>query len=208
MDAFIKAFVVLFVVVDPIAIAPMYLSFTHNNTAQQRKQMAIKGVMLAAMMLLVFYLFGEWLLRVMGISIPAFRIAGGILLMLIAIDMILVYQSAIRSTTVIEQQEAEQKQDISVFPLAFPLISGPGALTTALLMASNTTSNMQMLLMVGVILFIMLLTLVTLLLAPRVVRIIGETGTNVVSRLFGLVLAALAVQYIIDGVKSAFFASP
>lgn len=205
MDVLINAFVVLFVVVDPIAIAPLYISFTHNNTAQQRKQMAIKGVILATVMLLMFYLFGEWLLRVMGISIPAFRIAGGILLMLIAIDMILVYQSPIRSTTDVEQQEAEQKQDISVFPLAFPLISGPGALTTALLMASTTTDKMQMLLMVGIIIVIMLLTLATLLVAPRVMKVFGETGTNVISRLFGLVLAALAVQYIIDGVKSAFF---
>lgn len=205
MDVLINAFVVLFVVVDPIAIAPLYLSFTHNNTIQQRKQMAIKGVMLASGMLLVFYLFGEWLLTVMGISIPAFRIAGGILLMLIAVDMILVYQSPIRSTTDVEQQEAELKQDISVFPLAFPLISGPGALTTVLLMASNTEDNLQMAAMVGIIIVIMLMTLVTLLVAPRVMRIIGETGINVVSRLFGLVLAALAVQYIIDGVKSAFF---
>jgi multiple antibiotic resistance protein len=207
MDVLINAFVVLFVVVDPIAIAPMYLSFTHNNTAQQRKQMAIKGVFLATGMLLVFYLFGEWLLTVMGISIPAFRIAGGILLMLIAIDMILVYQSPIRSTTDVEQHEAELKQDISVFPLAFPLLSGPGALTTVLLMASNTPDRIHMAMMVGIIVVIMLLTLITLLLAPRVMKIVGETGTNVISRLFGLVLAALAVQYIIDGIKTAFFNS-
>ncbi|WP_455207355.1 MarC family protein [Kaarinaea lacus] len=205
MDIYINAFVVLFVVVDPIAIAPLFLSFTTNNTARQRKHMVVKGVLLATAMLLVFYLFGEWLLKAMGITIPAFRIAGGILLLLIAIDMILVYQSPIRSTTSDEQHEAELKQDISVFPLAFPLISGPGALTTVLLMASNTRDNIQMAGMIAIILVIMLATFVVLRLAPRMTKLMGETGTNVLSRLFGLILAALAVQYMIDGIKSAFF---
>lgn len=205
MDVYINALVILFVVVDPIAIAPLFLGFTHNNTVTQRKQMVVKGVLLATAMLLVFYLFGEWLLKSMGITIPAFRIAGGILLLLIAIDMILVYQSPIRSTTSDEQHEAELKQDISVFPLAFPLISGPGALTTVLLMASNTRDNLQMAGMIGIILIVMLITFIVLMTAPRMTTLMGETGTNVLSRLFGLILAALAVQYMIDGIKSAFF---
>jgi len=204
MDVYINALVILFVVVDPIAIAPLFLSFTHNNSEQQRKQMVIKGVLLSTAMLLVFYLFGEWLLKAMGITIPAFRIAGGILLLLIAIDMILVYQSPIRSTTSDEQHEAKLKQDISVFPLAFPLIAGPGALTTVLLMASGTRDNVQMAGMIGIILLVMLVTFIVLLMAHKMKLLMGETGINVISRLFGLVLAALAVQYMIDGIKSAF----
>jgi multiple antibiotic resistance protein len=206
MDIYINALVILFVVVDPIAIAPLFLTFTHNNTVQQRKHMVVKAVLLATAMLLVFYLFGEWLLKALGITIPAFRIAGGILLLLIAIDMILVYQSPIRSTTSDEQQEAVRKPDISVFPLAFPLISGPGALTTVLLMASNTKDNVQMAGMIFIILIVMLTTYIFLVLAPRMTKLMGETATNVVSRLFGLILAALAVQYMLDGIKSAFFA--
>jgi len=206
MDIYINALVILFVVVDPIAIAPLFLSFTNNNTAPQRKHMVTKAVLLATAMLLVFYLFGEWLLKALGISFPAFRIAGGILLLLIAIDMILVYQSPIRSTTSDEQQEAVLKSDISVFPLAFPLISGPGALTTVLLMASNTTDSIQMAGMIAIILLVMLATYIVLMTAPQLSKFMGETGTNVIGRLFGLILAALAVQYMIDGIKSAFFA--
>jgi len=205
MDVYINALVILFVVVDPIAIAPLFLSFTYNNSDAQRKQMVIKGVLLSTAMLLVFYLFGEWLLKALGITIPAFRIAGGILLLLIAIDMILVYQSPIRSTTSDEQHEAELKQDISVFPLAFPLIAGPGALTTVLLMASGTHNNVQMAGMIGIIILVMLVTFIALLMAHKMKLLMGETGINVISRLFGLVLAALAVQYMIDGIKTAFF---
>ena len=135
---------------------------------------------------------------------PAFRIAGGILLFLVAIDMIFARRSGVRSTTLREQAEAVGKDDVSVFPLAFPLISGPGALTTVLLMAGTWTTIPQF---VGMLLLLMLvlgLTLASLLSAPLIMRLLGETGTNVIGRLLGLVLAALAVQYVLDGIADSF----
>ena len=141
----------------------------------------------------------------MGISLPAFRIAGGILLFLLSLEMVFARQSGLRSTTMGEQQEAEQRQDISVFPLAFPLLAGPGALTTVLLMAGQVDNVTEQLYMSGVIIVICSITLVSLLLARPISVLLGETGANVISRLLGLVLAALAVQYVIDGIRQSFF---
>jgi multiple antibiotic resistance protein len=143
-------------------------------------------------------------LAALGIGLPAFRIAGGVLLFLLAIDMVFARQSGLRSTTIREQREAETKQDISVFPLAFPLIAGPGALTTVLLMSSTAKGAFAFTGTLVVLLIVLGFTLVSLLYAARILRFLGETGANVISRLFGLVLAALAVQFILDGVRASF----
>jgi multiple antibiotic resistance protein len=152
----------------------------------------------------MFFFAGDGLLRLLGIGLPAFRIAGGALLFLLAIDMVFARQSGLRSTTEREQAEAEHKRDISVFPLAFPLIAGPGALTTVLLMSASAGGLSLRTAMVAVVLAVSGLTLFALLAAGRILRLIGETGANVLSRLFGLVLAALAVQYMLDGLHAAF----
>jgi len=206
MDAIVNFFVVLFIVVDPLGVASIFSSLTHSMDAASQRKMAIKGTALAASMLFVFFLLGEALLKILGIGLPAFRIAGGILLLLLAIDMVFARQSGLRSTTIREQHEAEQKQDISVFPLAFPLISGPGALTTVLMMSSFPHEPLVRAGMLLMMLVVMGMTLLSLLLAPSIMRVLGETGSNVISRLFGLILAALAAQYMIDGIRESLFA--
>ena len=156
--------------------------------------------------MLIFALIGDWLLTTLGITLPAFKIAGGVLLFLIAIDMVFARQSGGRSATGREQEEARHKEDISVFPLAFPLIAGPGALATVLLMVSEARGNPLFFLgLIGVLLVVLLLVLICLLLAGRLMRLMGETGANVMGRLFGVILAALAVQFIMDGLKAGFF---
>ncbi|MBI1195584.1 MAG: NAAT family transporter [Gammaproteobacteria bacterium] len=204
MDVLINTFVVLFIVVDPIGMAPIFAALTRDAPRERQRAMAIRGTALAAAILFVFFLAGNRLLDALQIGLPAFRIAGGCLLFLLAIDMIFARQSGLRSTTVEEQLEAEHKRDVSVFPLAFPLIAGPGALTTVLLMASSWSGMGTFLAMLAVLTVVLGLSLLSLLFAPAIMRMLGETGANVISRLFGLILAALAVQYVIDGIKAAF----
>lgn len=204
MEILLNAFVVLLIVVDPLGLAPMFIALTPGVSRERRRRMAINGTLLAALILLSFFFIGDALLRTLGIGIASFRIAGGALLFLLAIDMVFARQSGLRSTTTREQQEAESKQDVSVFPLAFPLIAGPGALTTVLLMTSNRDQPMIFAGLLVTLLIVLLLTLISLLLAPKIMRWLGETGTNVVSRLLGLILAALAVQFVLDGIKSSF----
>jgi multiple antibiotic resistance protein len=205
METLISAFVVLFIVTDPIGVAAIFAALTHQHSKTQRRRMAITATLLATGILLGFLFLGDTLLTTLGITLPAFRIAGGVLLFLIAIDMVLARQSGLRSTTNSEQQEAEQKADVSVFPLAFPLMAGPGAITTVLLMSGAASGTAQLLGLMGVILFVMLLGLVSLLFATSLAQHLGETGANVISRLLGLILTALAVQYVLDGIKATFF---
>ena len=204
MEILLNTFVVLFIVIDPVGLAPMFIALTPGTSPAYQRKMAFNGTLLASGMLLVFYFVGDALLNALGIGIPAFRIAGGALLFLLAIDMVFARQSGLRSTTTREQREAETKQDISVFPLAFPLIAGPGALTTVLLMSTAAKGAFAFCGTLAVLAIVLGLTLVSLLYAARILQFLGETGTNVISRLFGLILAALAVQYVLDGIHSSF----
>jgi multiple antibiotic resistance protein len=204
MDVLFSTFVVLLIVIDPIGNAPIFMALTHNMEAAYRRKMAIRGITLATAILLIFLLIGDPLLATLGIGISAFRISGGILLFLLAIDMVFARQSGLRSTTAQEQYEAEHKRDVSVFPLAFPLIAGPGALTTVLLMISPRPAFWTFVGMLVALLLVLGLALMSLLLAERIMHWLGETGANVITRLLGLILAALAVQYILDGIGNAF----
>ncbi len=210
LQLIVDTFISLFVVIDPVGLAPIFIGLTFNSSADHRRRMAIKGTAIAGLILVFFIFVGDELLHALGIGLPAFRIAGGALLFLIAIDMLFVRHSGVRSTTAQEQQEAAHKNDISVFPLAIPLIAGPGALTTALLMVSSGANRAMpvsvTLVVVGVLFAVLLLTLLALLLADAIVGFMGETGANVVSRVLGVLLAALAVQYIIDGLRGALLA--
>lgn len=204
MDLLIHTFITLFIVIDPIGVASIFIAIVRGSDPTYRRIMALRSTAIATAILVIFFFTGDSLLNMLGISLPAFRIAGGILLFLLAIDMVFARHSGLRSTTVGEQQEAVHKQDISVFPLAFPLIAGPGALTTVLLM-SSTPSETPIFIGMLVILFVVLgLTLLSLLYSSKISDLLGETGANVISRLFGLILAALAVQYVLDGVKAGF----
>lgn len=204
MDSLLNAFVVLFVVVDPIGVTPMFATLTRSLERRAQRKVALKGTLLATAILLIFFLVGDALLARLGIGLPAFRIAGGVLLFLVAVDMVFARQSGLRSTTAREQEQARRSQDVTVFPLAFPLIAGPGALTTVLLMSSGSQGTAVFLGMIVIILAVLALTLLALLSAPLIMRILGETGANVFDRLFGLILAALAAQFVIDGIRASF----
>jgi len=167
--------------------------------------MAIKATAIATLITLLFLFSGDALLRFLGISLAAFRISGGALLFLLAIDMVFARPSGLRSATIREQEEAQYKDDISVFPLAFPLLAGPGTLTTILLTTSGISMHTQPLLfagILGVLLAVLLLTLLALLLASQLLKLLGETGANVIDRLLGVILAALAVQFILEGLRA------
>lgn len=204
-EQLIKIFVVLFVVVEPLSLVPMFGALTRGGSERYRRKMALKSTFLAAIILLVFAFTGNWFLGVMGISLDAFKIAGGLLLFMISLDMVFARPSGVRTTTVREQEEARYKEDISVFPLAFPLISGPGAMATLLLLVGEVQQDP--LLFAGLIIILLLvlaLSLLFMLLTPLVMRVLGVTGANVISRLLGVVLVALSVQYVVDGIRGSF----
>jgi len=197
----IKTFIIFFVVIEPVSLVPMFGALTRGGEPGYRTRMAWKSVAISAGIFIVFALAGDWLLRLLGISVSAFKIAGGVLLFLLAVDMVLARESGLRSTTVREQEEARYRDDISVFPLAFPLITGPGVLATLLLMTAETTNYVEFSLVLTMGLLALAVTLGFLLLTQPLMRIMGVTGGTVVSRLLGVVLAALAVQYMVDGVS-------
>lgn len=205
IEQLIKQFVVFFVVVEPVSLVPMFGALTRGGSIRYRRKMALKAAVLSAAILVVFALIGEYLLDALSITVDAFKIGGGLLLFMISVDMVFARDSGLRSTTVREQEEAQYREDISVFPLAFPLIAGPGALATVLLMIGDTRDNFVATLgMVGVILLVVLICLILLWTTPYVMRVIGRSGADVISRLLGVVLAALAVQYVSDGVRGTF----
>lgn len=205
ISLFFDTLIVLLVVVDPVGLAPIFAAITHGGTAQYSHRMALRGTLIAGAILFVFVLAGSALLQALGIGMPAFQIAGGVLLFLVALDMVFVRQSGIRSTTDREQREAEEKEDVSVFPLAFPLIAGPGALTTVLLMSGKYANQFYgTLILLIVVTAVLAITLATLWHATRIMRLMGETGANVVTRLLGVILTALAMQYVLDGLRAAF----
>jgi len=202
MDFVFNAFVTLLVVVDPLGLAPIYGALTRGFSEKQKRKSAIRGTLLGALILFLFALAGDVLLEALGIGLPAFRIAGGLLLFLLALDMVFARPSGMRATTVREQEEESYQQDISVFPLAIPLIAGPGAITTVLLFTGGSSAG-QLALFMGVLFVVLVLTLGSLLLAPRVMQLFGETGANVLSRVLGVLLAALAVQFVLDGLHAS-----
>ncbi len=208
LESLIPVFVTFLVVIDPVGVAPIFSALTRGGSDRYCRRMAFKGVFIATLILLLFLFTGDALLRVLGISLAAFRVSGGALLFLLAIDMVFARPSGLRLATVREQEAAQYKADISVFPLAFPLLAGPGALTTILLTTSGLRPQEQPLLflgLMGVLLTVLLLTLLCLLLAPQLMKLIGETGANVIDRLLGVILAALAVQFMLEGLRSGLF---
>lgn len=204
-DLFVNSLIVMLVVVDPVGLAPMFAALTYGESPQGQRRIAIRGTLIAGAILVVFVLAGDTLLSALGIGMPAFQVAGGILLFLLAVDMVFARHSGLRSTTEREQREAETRKDISVFPLAIPLIAGPGALTSVLLMVGEQGGDPMVIGTVLAVVFVVLaVALVSLLSAARIMGFMGETGANVVSRVLGVILAALAVQYVMDGWDAGF----
>lgn len=196
---FITAFVTLFVVVDPIGLVPLFLALTQGMSAQMRRTVGIRALVIAAILLTAFGLFGDALLRGIGISMPAFRIAGGVLLFLTALDMLFERRTQRR-----EGQSAEpHAPDPSVFPLATPLLAGPGAMATMILLAGAGTGGLHLAAVLAVMAAVLACVFVLFLLSTPLERALGRTGTMVVTRLLGMLLAALAVQFILDGLRGA-----
>lgn len=201
----IQSFVTFFVVIDPIGMAPIFAAITSSQTEEQRHRMALRGTVIAGIILLLFAMGGEAFLHLLGIGMPAFRIAGGILLFLVALDMLFAHDTPLRRTSETEDEEAERKGDVSVFPLAFPLIAGPGAITSVVLLMGTARGNLVHEGLVLIVLTVVLAALLAVLMVTtRMMRFLGVTGINVVTRVLGLVLAALAVQFVIDGFHEAF----
>ena len=200
MEALIGySFVTLFVIIDPIGCAVIFAALMRGAPEEQRRQAALRGTMVAALLLLAFATGGEWILDILGITLPAFRVAGGILLFLLATDMVFARPSGIRTPTPPEQQEAVHKMDITVFPLAFPLLAGPGALTSIVLLIGKANSALAVAGVIAALAAVMAITALALLTAPQLMRFLGVTGANVIGRILGIVLAALAAQLVLDG---------
>lgn len=193
----ITAFATLFVVIDPPGLVPLFIALTRGMSAERRRAMAGRACLIATALLLLFGLAGESILGFIGISMPAFRIAGGILLFLTALDMLFERRTQRR-----EGQTAEPDHDPSVFPLATPLIAGPGAIASMILLVGQTGDSWPgTFAVLGLMLGMMVVTYAFLLASPPLERALGRTGTIVITRLLGMLLAALAVQFVIDGVR-------
>jgi len=206
IESFLKFFVVFFLVVEPISLVPVFASLTEGASAQYRRRMAIKSVIVAGLIILGFALSGAAFLGAMGISIDSFRIFGGLLLFLVALEMVFARESGTRTSTD-EQAESRRRADISVFPLAFPFMSGPGALTTILLWFGPVSVIDQPVLFAALsaaALLVLVISLGMMLAAGPLMRLLGTTGTNVVNRPLGVILGALAVQFIVDGIRASF----
>ncbi|HEY5559884.1 MAG TPA: MarC family protein [Steroidobacteraceae bacterium] len=203
-DELLKFFVLFFVIVEPVSLVPLYAALTEGADEAFRRRMALRAVLVAGIVLALFAVGGAWFLQTMGISIAAFRIAGGIMLFLIALEMVFARESGTRVTSE-EKDESKKRADISVFPLAFPFIAGPGALAIVLLTFGASRGDVPLSFgLFGVVLLVLAITYALMRLTPLVMKVMGVTGANVVNRLSGVVLAALAVQFIIDGATAAF----
>lgn len=204
LDYALTAFVTLIVVVDPVGIVPAFLSATHGLPAEARKGVGLRAAVIAAVILAGTALVGNWLLDRLGIGLPAFRISGGILLFVVAFEMVLGTRPA-REVREAEQAIEEKVRDIAAFPVATPLIAGPGAITATLLLAGRTGNDPLMLAaLIAIIAIVAVLCAAAFAFAGRVAKLLGITGNVVLSRLLGVVLAALAVQFVIDGARTAF----
>lgn len=204
LDYAIHAFATLFVAIGPIDLASLFIALSAKADAPARQRMALQGVLISATVLVVFALGGAYLLKVLGIGMPAFRISGGILLLLLSIEMVFARHSGLSGLTLTEDQEAHRKHDVSVFPLAVPLIAGPGAITSIILLMGEVSGNLSgQLVGLAMLTLVLLLTLASLLAASRIFKWFGVTGVNVITRVSGIVLAALAAQYVLDGIQES-----
>lgn len=197
-----QSFVTLLVIIDPFAVLPVFINLVGNDSKAVRIRTARKSTLIGMLLILIFAFLGDKLLDVMGISEPAFRIAGGGLLLLVAIDMVIAANDGIRQPTGDEAREAIKREDVSVFPLAIPLIAGPGALVSVvvLMRQAETQGVICQLSLIFIIAAVMLITYITLRFSDRLMGVLGVTGANVLTRVFGIILASLAVQNIINGI--------
>lgn len=202
IDFFISALVTLLVVVDPVGLVPIFVSMTEGLPSKARRQVAVRATLIAFAILCGSALIGDWLLKNLGIGLPAFRIAGGLLLFSIASEMVF----GLRIERQARQAEAaidEQVRNIAAFPLAIPLMAGPGAITATILLAGRAGGELlAMACLLAVIAIVLLCCLVVFAFGERLSKLLGITGNVVLERLLGVILAALAVQFVIDGIRA------
>ncbi|MEO0441394.1 MAG: MarC family protein [Pseudomonadota bacterium] len=204
IELFISAFITFFVVIDPPGCAPIYASLTGDAPPRDRRIMAFRAIIVAAIILAIFAAFGEQLLGALGISLDAFRIAGGIMLFIIALEMVFEKRTQRRegrAQDIIDQPEIE---DVSIFPMAMPMIAGPGSIAALMLLMSQNEGLESSLVIMGAMGLVLLLTLAGLLLAGPLMRVLGHKVEQVITRVLGVLLGALAVQFVVDGLKGSF----
>lgn len=202
-ELFVSALATMFVVIDPPGCAPIYSSLTAGATPAQRRAMAIRSVVIAAFVLLFFATLGKGMLAALGISLDAFRIAGGILLFLIAADMVFEKRTERRESRA-QEVAAREIDDVSVFPMAIPMIAGPGSIASIMLLTSQANGWGERSLVLAALALVLLATLAALLAAGPLMRLLGQKLEAMITRLLGVILAALAAQYVVDGIKASF----
>ena len=202
-ELFISAFITLFVVIDPPGIAPIFAGLTTEASSAQRRSMALRGSAIAMVILLVFAFFGQDLLSALSIELDAFRIAGGLMLFWIAFEMVFEKRTKRREERA-DKVSAAQVDDVAVFPIAMPMLAGPGAIAAIMLLMNEANGIEQSLVVFAALVAVMILTTLSLLVAGPLMKLAGDNVQAVITRLLGVLLAALAAQYVIDGLRGAF----
>lgn len=204
LELFLSAFITLFVVIDPPGCAPIYAGLTTGAGAAERQSMALRACAIAFAILLFFLLLGEQLLGALHIELDSFRIAGGFMLFLIALDMVFEKRTQRREERAERVKATPEVEDVSVFPMAMPMLAGPGAIASVMLLESGARGAEGSLVVIAALASVMLLTLLALLAAAPLMRIFGARVEAVITRLLGVLLGALAAQYVIDGLRGSF----
>lgn len=197
-NAFIAYFVAVFVIIDPFAVVPVYLALTENETMQVRRNTRRKATMVAFGILAVFALSGMGIFNFFGITLPAFQIAGGILLLSLGINQLNATRQRVQDD---EKREGIEKEDVSVFPLGMPLLAGPGAISTVVLLSSNVKGASESAMLITAIFAALVASLFVLQAAPMLFRVLGQTGINLLTRIMGIILTAIAIQFMLNGIS-------
>jgi len=203
-ELFISAFITFFVAIDPPGCAAIYASLTTDASAKERRAMAIRAIIISTIILMFFGYFGQALLSSMGVTLDSFRIAGGVMLFIIALEMVFEKRTQRREGRAQEVIDAPEIEDVSVFPMAMPMIAGPGSIAAVMLYMARADGYGDQLQVLGAMAAVLLLMLVSLLAAGPLIRIMGQRVETVITRVLGVILAALAAQFIIDGLKGSF----
>lgn len=202
-ELFLTAVTTLFVAIGPLDLAPIFIGLTAGQPTRMRVKLALIATAVATVVLLAFAFGGNELLGLLGVGLPAFRTAGGVLLLMVAADLLLAKHSGVSSITPGEEEEAKARHDIAVVPLAIPLIAGPGAMTAIVLLMGKATTLEQSGFVLAGLFVVMALTLIAMLAADGLVKVMGVTGANAIARISGILLAALAMQFVFDGLAGS-----
>jgi multiple antibiotic resistance protein len=203
LELFLSAFISFFVVIDPPGCAPIFYGLTSGAEAAHRRAMAIRAVVTAAAILLVFAAVGEPMLKMLGIELDSFRIAGGIMLFFIAMDMVFEKRTQRREDRAQKIKETPEVEDVSIFPMAMPMIAGPGSIATVMLLSARAHGWEENLVVLGALIAVLVLTGIALLAVAPLMRMLGQQVEAVITRVLGVILAALAVQFVVNGLRGA-----